>query len=930
MRTAHIAASVLLTLVHLASLAVAQTMRLNGTLPQSLAGGSPRDFAVSADGTRVVFSGDFETIGRVELWSAPADHSAPPAKLSGSLLTGGGVTSFVLVGTRAVYHASLDGRNELFSVPIDGSAGPIRLDPLRRVVEFAPTPDGTRIVYRTLSELFSVPIDGSAAPVELMNSPETCVAFYVAPAGGRVVARWNGAVDEYRAQSVLGTGPVLVIDTPIQENNALELVRFSNDGTRFFHEGTFAIPYQAYRTLRSAPVDGSTPGIALASFDFEWSSNWAVTSDGASVVLGIADVFRVPSTGGPLVTLANPPGWVDWIALTPDQSTVLFSHDIELQSVALAHVPLDGSQPYADIPLPVAGTLYQLGTPLFTASGAHMLFSDWKGIYSLSTSWSSPPVPLASVQQVSTSEEPPQLRLLPGETDVAFAASVIQDCNTGWPRKELYRRPIDGSGPLVRLDRLTGEGVTHFALAEGGARAVYLHASNPDTASPLALFGVPVDGSSRPRFYHEPQGAPPTLGDVTDSWISPDGSVAIYRADQEYNERFGLYAVSLSEPGKPVRLCEQFATTTVRFSADSSRVAFVTQIGSFFYLYCALTDGSEPAVLIKQVAGSSDPFSFDPALSSDGEYVTFDLWHLQLESARTDGSTPPVAAGPADMFVADIGLDDSTQRVFFTGTVNGVRRMYSMPVDGSQPAIRIVPQSGTTPPLTGAIASGGKVYYLRTTAGVDELYAVPIDGSAPPERISSPLVVGGSVASFLVQNGVVLYRADGTVDERIDLYRSTGPSTSVTLATPAGVFDVASFVVSADGSTVAFGQEDGDAPLVDLWTVPAAGGTATEFDSRVRAFALTPELELVCSVEPSSAPFEVVAHKLGGRRKVLATLLDTVPVTALVTLPGERVVWRGDAREAGVSELFLSLTGPHGRSPQRPNVPPGDGGTIVR
>jgi hypothetical protein len=404
----------------------------------------------------------------------------------------------------------------------------------------------------------------------------------------------------------------------------------------------------------------------------------------------------------------------------------------------------------------------------------------------------------------------------------------------------------------------------------------------------------------------------------------------------------------------------------------------VTQIGSFFYLYCAPTDGSEPAVLIEQVA--TPDFSFDPALSSDGEYVTYDLGHLQLASARTDGSVPPVRAGPTDMLVADIGLDGSTQRVFFTGTVNGNNRMYAMPVDASQPAIRIVPQGGTPPPLTGALASGGLVYYLRTTAGVNEVYAVPIDGSALPERLSSPLVAGGSVASFLVQDGVVLYRADGTVDERIDLYRSTGPSTSitlasmpgttdvqpdialspdgtrvfyradpqlpgridlfsvasdgssapVTLATPTGVFDVASFAVSADGNLVAFGQEDGDAPLVDLWTVPAAGGTAVQVESRVRAFAFTPEFELVCSVEPASGPFEVVAHKLVGRRKVLATLLDTVPVTTLAPLPGERVVWRGAAREAGVTELFLSFTGLHIRTPQRPNAPPGNGGTIVR
>jgi hypothetical protein len=155
-------------------------------------------------------------------------------------------------------------------------------------------------------------------------------------------------VDEYRSQSVLGTGPVAVIDTPVQNGNSLESVRFSDDGARFFHEGAFSIPYQAYLALRSAPVDGSAPGVEVAEYDFEWGSNWAVTSDGASVLLGIADVYRVPSVGGPLITLANPPGWVRWIALTPDQSTVLFSYENGPASVALARVPVDGSQPYTD------------------------------------------------------------------------------------------------------------------------------------------------------------------------------------------------------------------------------------------------------------------------------------------------------------------------------------------------------------------------------------------------------------------------------------------------------------------------------------------------------------------------------------------------------------------------------------------------------
>src|SRR5262249_3552913 len=113
----------------------APPIKLNATLPT---GGNVEDgfdspFLISPDSTRVVYRADQAVNDRFVLLSVPLDGSAPPVTISGAMITAGDVdfAPFALTsdGTRVVYMADahVDGAPELFVTPIDGSAAPTRL-----------------------------------------------------------------------------------------------------------------------------------------------------------------------------------------------------------------------------------------------------------------------------------------------------------------------------------------------------------------------------------------------------------------------------------------------------------------------------------------------------------------------------------------------------------------------------------------------------------------------------------------------------------------------------------------------------------------------------------------------------------------------------------------------------------------------------------
>lgn len=150
--------------------------------PAMVAGGTVARFTMAEDGSRILYVADQQQDEVFELYSA-STAGGPVVKLSGTLAAGGDVSTspaprITPDGQRVLFLADklVDGRVELWSAPFDGSAPATRLNPAGRalasweVLGFAPSAESSRVAYTYRSRdcggcpwtvrLFSVPVAG--------------------------------------------------------------------------------------------------------------------------------------------------------------------------------------------------------------------------------------------------------------------------------------------------------------------------------------------------------------------------------------------------------------------------------------------------------------------------------------------------------------------------------------------------------------------------------------------------------------------------------------------------------------------------------------------------------------------------------------------------------------------------------------------------
>lgn len=182
---------------------------VRGTTP-----GAP-SFALSADGQRVVCSGDPFFDERFEVLMAPIDGSALWVELNGALVAGGDVLDFALTadGVHVVYRADQqqNERFELFQRRVDALGVPLKLSGTlgssRDVLAgYQTSADSSRVVYQAdalsndLFELFSAPLDASAAPLcisgPLTSGGAISGALRLQPGGDFVAYLADANVDE--------------------------------------------------------------------------------------------------------------------------------------------------------------------------------------------------------------------------------------------------------------------------------------------------------------------------------------------------------------------------------------------------------------------------------------------------------------------------------------------------------------------------------------------------------------------------------------------------------------------------------------------------------------------------------------------------------------------------------------------------------------
>ncbi|MSR62706.1 MAG: hypothetical protein EXS08_09725 [Planctomycetes bacterium] len=837
--------------------------------------GSVQSFELSADGG-VVYLADALRDERVELLRAPLDGSAAPVLLSGTLAAAGDVTDFALddPGRSVVFRAdALDDVFELFRAPLDGSRAPVRLNSVLssggdvqpgfqlapdggvvyvadqlvndkfelfavregaapvllsvsavngRLVERARlTPDGAQVVFlakepnELAHELFVVPRDGSRLPT-LLHAPLPVSQrfgvrddFQIGPDGTRVAFRMDrdrlGNYELFGAPLDGSSLEALLSQVIVEGNEAVAEFRFGAHDERV----AFRAPNGFHFNLYSAPSDGSAPPVQLdrPRFSFSFSDVLSFTTSGERALFlsdqdngSYPELFSVPLDGAtpplklhPTLTFGSRVR-ADY-RLTPDGAGALFLTDLETPGADELYLSaLDGSADPQRLNQAIHGTGPVAGDVIgFTYAGERVLYY--------------------------ANEE------VAGRTD-------------------LYSVPLDGGAPAVRLSQLgTGGEVRALRVAPDGQRVFLL--SDGEENERFELYAVPADGSAAAVKLN---GALVAGGDVTAPFeLSGDGRWLVYRADQEVDEQFELYAVPLDGSAGPRRLdpqthvygdCDAFQLTP-----DSTRVVFLSDraVRDKSELYAVPIDGSGAPVRVSAplVAGGDVEPAFQ--LSADSTRVVYladqDVNDVpEVCSAPLDASAPavtlnaPLGRGEG---VRDFRLSDDGARVLYRALHGGRLDLFSAPSAGGAPPLTFFAEAQRVFRAYSAIA--GRALFYADPSGLRELFSAPLDGSGPTVRLNDPLLVLSftAVGPYHVSPDKrwVVYQAPQDFPRHPDLYRVPleGGVAPVCLTTSFSDWDVleppSAFQFDAQGQSVLIGVRDHGRGSPALHQVPLFAGS---------------------------------------------------------------------------------------------------------
>ena len=320
----------------------------------------------SNDSSRVLFAGDFQTPGTIQLLSnTPTGTQGQADILNGTVTAGGNVVAYGLgPGTnRAVFRGDLlvDERIELWSAPVDAGANAVRLSTstpsgFSDITHFVIAPDPQpQVLFRQdvlvddAFDLFAVAVSGGS-PVRL-NATNVATRtlepdFAASPDGAYVVFRGNfstaGKVELYSASTTGAQGSALKICPVPPPGGNIEAFAIDATSTRVVFAGdaltagrrelfSVAIAGPAAQSVRLHPAAGAGENVAA----------FALAPDGARVAF-LADLttegrdalWTAPVTGPDTAAVqahadpvangaAVPP--LDW---SPDARGVAFLGDL--------------------------------------------------------------------------------------------------------------------------------------------------------------------------------------------------------------------------------------------------------------------------------------------------------------------------------------------------------------------------------------------------------------------------------------------------------------------------------------------------------------------------------------------------------------------------------------------------------------------------
>lgn len=301
-----------------------EPVRVSGTL---VAGGDVAStrFAWSPDGRRIAFIADKLVDGTNELFVGPADGSAEPAKVSGTLAAGGQVSDLAWSpdGKRLAMRARKNGtQEELFVADPDVGGEPLAVSGTLAAfasVNSAPvwSPDGTRIAFsgdllvNGIFEVFVARADGVGQPLKVSGASQAfsdIIGFQWSPDGKRIAFNMDKNIDnadEVFVASAAGGDEPIRVSGPFAADREAFQVQWSPTGDRVAWfgdrdvDGVFEL-FTAVPDVADSAVKVS--GVLAADRDV---SAFAWSPDGTRIVLvgtlqtnGVLEVFVTSPTGG--------------------------------------------------------------------------------------------------------------------------------------------------------------------------------------------------------------------------------------------------------------------------------------------------------------------------------------------------------------------------------------------------------------------------------------------------------------------------------------------------------------------------------------------------------------------------------------------------------------------------------------------------------
>jgi Tol biopolymer transport system component len=380
----------------------AAPLELSGTIIP-VGGDVLEDFVFTADSARIVFGGNLESDGVLELYSAPIDGGASHVKLNAPLVAQGNVVAFQCSpdGGWVIYRADqdTDEKFELYSVPSDGGAAPQKLngpliadgDVLDAPGAIRITPDSAHVVFVAdasddgVYEIFAGPTDGSAPAWRLhaaLGSTRDAYVLAVTPDGQTVLFRTDEELHEsfdlYAAPIDASVAPVR-LSQPFPLGDGVVRCEVTPNGDRaiYIARRDGSADHQVF----SVPVDGSALPIEIgesvpSSYD---RINDVFVAPGGEHVVYVVDGSRHElytawvDGSEEAVELAQFDAFADELDMTIDGYVVYRAREVAAGPIELFRVPVLGTSPPERLHAPLAQgrevTAFQIG-----AAGDRVLF----------------------------------------------------------------------------------------------------------------------------------------------------------------------------------------------------------------------------------------------------------------------------------------------------------------------------------------------------------------------------------------------------------------------------------------------------------------------------------------------------------------------------------------------------------------------------